>query len=291
MIEDCIMPVYKTSALRGGMGEMLLRMNCIGNRECEECGFIDDCIVRKIMYPKMKIVPDFMSENEGPGFLVDCEDYRERFSEGDELKFELLLFGPNITYFSQYISAFGMFGEEGLGKEKARFRIVSVKNTTGEEMLREGGFRTDLYKVRTLAGHIRYRKGKIESEPVRSEIKFYTPLTLKYRGEFIKSLEIEPIIEAIKRRIYILDCFEGIESDIRDEYKDLKLPIVIGEEHFNSSVSRFSNHKQEKMTFHGIEGSMKLENVTDEVLTLLLAGELIHIGKNTSFGFGRYGVK
>ena len=37
-------------------------------------------------------------------------------------------------------------------------------------------------------------------------------------------------------------------------------------------------------------GVKALSNVDFETLSLLLAGELIHIGKNTSFGFGRYTV-
>ena len=34
MLEDTELPVEKVSALRGGMGEMLLRPNCVRAREC-----------------------------------------------------------------------------------------------------------------------------------------------------------------------------------------------------------------------------------------------------------------
>ena len=49
-LEDTIMPKNKTSALRGGMGEMLLQANCIMDRDCEHCDFDNECIVRRIMY-------------------------------------------------------------------------------------------------------------------------------------------------------------------------------------------------------------------------------------------------
>ena len=42
------------------------------------------------------------------------------------------------------------------------------------------------------------------------------------------------------------------------------------------------------MQFHGIKGEVNLISVEENVLEILLAGELIHIGKNTSFGFGKY---
>mgnify|MGYP003309565716 CR=1 FL=1 len=44
------------------------------------------------------------------------------------------------------------------------------------------------------------------------------------------------------------------------------------------------------MIFKGIKGSILLEHLEEDFLALLLAGEIIHIGSNTSFGFGRYRV-
>ena len=41
----------------------------------------------------------------------------------------------------------------------------------------------------------------------------------------------------------------------------------------------------------GVKGYMRLSMLPEEMLAALLAGEILHIGKNTSFGFGRYRVK
>lgn len=38
-LDDGTLPVNKVSALRGGMGEMLLRANCIRDRQCSVCDF------------------------------------------------------------------------------------------------------------------------------------------------------------------------------------------------------------------------------------------------------------
>lgn len=43
-----------------------------------------------------------------------------------------------------------------------------------------------------------------------------------------------------------------------------------------------------KLSFYGIEGYCRLHAVDEIARTLLIAGELVHIGKNTGFGFGRY---
>ena len=121
-------------------------------------------------------------------------------------------------------------------------------------------------------------------------IKFQSPLSVKYQGEFIDYFNIEAIIEAIKRRIYILDCFEGIESNTREMYDGI-YPLIQEEDHRRVEVPRYSNRKDEKMVLWGLEGSLMLQDVPEGLIQLILAGELLHIGKNSSFGFGRYRVK
>ncbi|MCR5486191.1 MAG: CRISPR system precrRNA processing endoribonuclease RAMP protein Cas6 [Lachnospiraceae bacterium] len=54
---------------------------------------------------------------------------------------------------------------------------------------------------------------------------------------------------------------------------------------------RDSNHQESKMSWEGIEGKSSLTNLPEDLLNWLLAGELVHVGKNTNFGFGRYRVE
>lgn len=288
MAEDTVMPRYKASAIRGGMGEMLLRANCIRDRICDSCDFESECIVRRTMYSKMEIQPKFMSSGDSVGYVTECEDYREEFSEGDGLKFNLIIFGKTIVYFSQYLNALYSLGMDGIGKEHSRFRIVSVRNTMNKELLNGNDINMSEYKVGTIGDYIAYRRRQAEKEPLSGEIRFRTPLTVKYRGEDIKEFDIESVYEAAKRRIYMLDCFEGIESEVMAQKADL--PEVITEEHHRVSVRRYSNHQESAMLLQGIQGGMTLENIPDEMLDVLFAGELMHIGKNTSFGFGRYRI-
>ena len=290
LMEDCILPKYKASALRGGMGEMLLRANCIRDRKCEICDFESECIVRRMMYSKMEIQPQFMSFGDSVGYVTECEDYHETFSEGDIFRFNLILFGKSIVYFSQYLSALYALGMNGLGKEHGRFRIVSITNTKGIELLRNGDVLMQHYEICRLQDYVDYRNAASKKNPPTGEITFKTPLALKYRGETLKFFEIEPIFETIKRRIYILSCFEGIETDIMEE--DIPpMPDVISEEHYDISVRRYSNHQERSINLNGIEGKLVLESIPEEMRDILFAGELVHIGKKTSFGFGRYKLK
>ena len=68
------------------------------------------------------------------------------------------------------------------------------------------------------------------------------------------------------------------------------LPEQIRECSVKKEVLRYSNRRSQSMKLRGITGEMEIQNVSSANLKLLLAGELIHIGKNTSFGFGRYEI-
>lgn len=292
LLEHAMLPTDKVSALRGGMGEMLLRANCVRDRECAHCDFAQECIVRRTMYSKYDIVPPFVKTNDSIGYILECENYNEKFDEGDSLQFQLILFGKTIVYFNQYLQAFFALGMEGIGREHARYQIVSVTNTQNQPLLEKGAVYMKNYQVKTIDEYVKYRMNRIHGTECQNRIVFHTPLTLKYQGAFLEEYHMEAIWNAVLRRIYMLECFEGMERTVYDiaERKDDVLPDIEYQEAYRVSVRRYSSTQDRKMTLSGIKGFVQLDWIPDQLLPVLLAGELIHIGKNTSFGFGRYSV-
>lgn len=292
MLEDAILPVNKVSALRGGMGEMLLRANCVRDRKCDFCDFESECIVRRTMYSKYEIVPKFVHTNDSIGYILECENYDEAFCAGDSLQFQLILFGKAIVYFNQYLQAFFTLGMEGIGKEHARYQIVSVTNIRNQPLLEDGAVYMENYQVQTIDEYVKYRIDRIHRTKCQNRIVFHTPLTLKYQGVFLEAYHMEAIWNAVLRRIYMLECFEGMENTVYDieGLKDSALPDIEGQKTYYVGVQRYSSTQERKMVLSGIEGFAQLDLIPEELLPVFLAGELIHIGKNTSFGFGRYSV-
>lgn len=288
-LEDTFLPVNKASALRGGMGEMLLQMNCIRDRNCEECDFEAECLVQRTMYSRYNIEPVFLTAGESIGYVLECEDHQEAFAEGETLEFQLILFGKTLVYFNQFMQAFTMLGMVGLGKNLAKFRIVSVKNEQNQVIV--GGNELDLgnYRIHTVSEYVERRVRQISARGFADRLIFHTPVTVKYRNEYMQSFQMVPLTEALKRRIYMLDCFEGIESDLRELRP--ALPEIIEQKHVFSVVKRYSYRKNTHMELKGIRGYAQTEAMGAALLELLLAGELIHVGKHTSFGFGRYTVR
>ena len=306
LVENAVLPVQKASMFRGGMGEMLLRTCCISDRKCDACGFETECLVRRIMYSKMEIQPEFMSAGDSVGYVVECDNYMTEFEAGDRIEFRLILIGKTIVYFSQILDAFYKLGICGIGKDKVRYRIVSVLNSKKEPIMEANNIHMDRVKVEKLGTYIDYRKKKLQaySEGMQVpetgemqaagenrhkkdyDVRFSSPLAIKKDGSQLEKYDIQAMIRAAERRMYILCCFEGIGIDrnlYQGEMPDMKILSCR-----RVDVPRFSFRKSEKMVLWGLEGEIKLENVDQELIDLLLAGELLHIGRNTSFGFGKY---
>lgn len=288
MLTATTLPRNKASALRGGMGQMLLAQNCIRDQKCEVCDFESECLVRRMMYSKFEIQPKFATRGDSIGYIIECENYKETFKQGEVLQFRLLLFGKTIAYFPQFLQAFYMLGQHGLGKEKAKFHIRKVVNEKGKKVV--DGYRVYLQKlgIRTVAEYVKERQEVLLKQGCRNMMTFKTPVTIKYQGEFIQQFHEEALLRSVLRRIYSMDCFEGMEIPLMEAEE---MPKIIEQEVHFVKVPRYSSTMQGHMELKGIRGEVVFEDLSEELLLILLAGEKLHIGKNTSFGFGKYMLK
>lgn len=285
--QNTILPEHKVSALRGGMGEMLLRQNCISDRECEECIFEEVCIVRKTMYTYMKRKPPFMHGKDSVGYLIECEDDRTAIREGDKVEFFLTLFGNNIVYFGQYLQAFYQLGVYGLGKHRSSYVIVDIKNMFGESLLEDGCIDMKYYHPEPLTEYVERRKCYLKRIGCTNKMIFHTPLSLKFQGKYLKKYSAEGVFRAVFRRIMMLDYFCEIYEDCPECEN---FPNIIKQSVERKTIRRYSTTQNEKINLTGIEGFMQLDEIPEMYMDYILAGEILHIGKNTSFGFGRYEI-
>lgn len=292
--EKTVMPRDKASAFRGGIGEMLLRANCISDRECERCSFRSECLVQKIMYAKSQITPRSVTEGESMGYVFDCENKETDFAVGDEICLTLTLFGNNILYFQLYLQALAALGAVGIGKNKSRFVISRITNLWNEPILDGQNILMERYRHETIGTYVAYRLRQIK-DTQRLSIEFQSPATLKYQGEILQEFDLTAIYKAAARRVYMLDCFEGIVYE--EAWNQLEMSYeIVKQKVIGESVQRYSNHKKQKMKLEGIKGLVELQRLeqaegAETFLKVLLAGEILHIGKNTSFGFGKYRIK
>lgn len=244
VLEDSILPVNKISALRGGMGQMLLMQNCIGDRNCECCGFVDECLVRRMMYSQFEIQPEFATKGNSIGYVIECGNHRERFKRGECFTFHLLLYGKTIVYFSQFLQAFHMLGQYGLGKHHAGFEILKVENSMGQTLVAGNNVYLQRLGIQTIGAYAQGRSKQLAENGCRNRMEFQTPVTIKYRGEFIREFDSEAIFHSVLRRIYSFDCFEGLSVPLMSF--DREFPQIVEQEVRAASIPRYSSTAKRK---------------------------------------------
>lgn len=302
ILEDCHLPKNKTSAIRGGVGQMMIRQNCIRPEEirkdedCNCCSCREECLVQRFLYTPMTILPSFSADKLSMGYLFECENYYERFREGDTFLFHVTLFGKSRVYLNLLLQAVFALGANGLGKEKGRFQIVEILNSRKENIMVNSPYGIQILKERyypeTLAGYAAFRMKQIAMNGCEGRLKFQTETALKYQKELMREFQMEAIISALARRTYLFNCFEGTEMNLDDFMEEMlsDLPEIRFQQEEIIQVRRFSSRQMSSMRLEGIKGEIWLDRLPEPLLPYLLAGEIMHIGKNTSFGFGRYRV-
>lgn len=288
MTEDTHLPANKVSALRGGMGEMLLRQNCISDRDCENCGFESECLVRRTIYSKYEIQPPFATGKDSIGYVLECENYDTEFPEGSELSFYLILFGKTIVYLNIFLMAFYALGQSGLGKERSHFTVDRIINEWKQPVLSDMNVYKENYRVSLLSDYVAWRLHDLKGLS-EYNIIFESATSIKSEGKLLGSFSPEPVIKGLWRRVYMLDCFEGIETQ-KIEIEADDIPQMLTQRSKAVGARRYSSTADKKMELEGIKGNMVLQDVSETVLMLIVSGEIMHVGKYSSFGFGRIWV-
>lgn len=281
-LKDSKLNSNKHSGIRGIIGNALINENCLvnsNNRNCNECVFRNRCLAYNIFSPKISSTSNNLEENISP-FIIICDDKRVFIREKDKLIFAIIFFGDTISYIPQVIRSVKVAGES-LGLDNNLFRLKSVVNDINEDIYIKGISNYQRVNVRTIEEYI---ENRLSISKDISRIEIISPIRFKKNKKFNDDLIEGDIVNLIKRRLITLAALEDRSITIDEifkfkiKYKDLKW----------REYNRYSNRQKSRMSLGGIVGYLELEEVNEEAKKLLIAGELIHIGKSTSFGLGDY---
>ncbi|MGL4848351.1 MAG: CRISPR system precrRNA processing endoribonuclease RAMP protein Cas6 [Clostridium sp.] len=272
---------FKGSAIRGIIGEGLLENNCIKNdRNCENCICHEDCIVKNVLYKKYKADISFIGEKEGAVFTSICDDKKEVYMKDDELKFTIILFGSGSAYIKQIIKGIEVVGK-AKGMEKNKYKLKWVKNYKNESIYENGKIENENIKKENLKEYI---KKRLQIDDELEYINIMSNIRFKKNKKISDDLNEEDLIKLIKRRLIALNAFEG---KLVEGFDEVEIKIKSKNINWNSS-NRYSMRKKELLNTGGIKGILEIENLNYKAKELLIAGEVINVGKMTSMGLGNY---
>lgn len=294
--EDTLsLPYYKGSTFRGGFGNAFRRGVCaLKKRECKDCMLASRCIYAYIFETSPNEEAEIMNMNRyekipHPFIIEPPEETHQTYKPGDRLSFNLILIGRAIDYLPYFIFTFEELGRIGIGRGRGRYRLTKVETDKKAHV-----YSSDDKTIRSTPPEELIIKGDSNGPIPTITLRFLTPARLSYQRRLVTALEFHILIRNLLRRLNLLHYFHCERSIPTWDHKEL----IKEAEKISTEASslrwwdwqRYSSRQDTKMKMGGIIGEITYKGDIGPYIPFLQAGEIIHVGKGTSFGLGRYEI-
>ena len=288
------MPAYAGSTLRGGFGHAFRKMVCTqGPIDCKDCVLNAAC-----PYPYIFETAPFEGAQQlrtygdvPRPFVIDPLDTRGEYRRGESFSFQLTLIGRAIDYLPYFLVSFRELGEMGIGKRRGRYQLTHVRADNGESV-----YDSDSQMVRNLDNALTFDDivRKAESLPTDElTLRLLTPTRITHEGTLTDELPFHVFWRRLIGRISALayfHCGESLELD----FKGL-IEKAMSVETTDSTLrwkdwTRYSSRQDRKMQLGGLVGRVTYRGDLAEFVPFAALGAFLHLGKNATFGLGKYRI-
>jgi CRISPR-associated endoribonuclease Cas6 len=276
---------FPTATLRGGFGITLRKLVCpTVDVSCNQCILRHNCVYAYIFETiPAPDSPRLKNYHAVPHpFTLWCKQNQ------NSMDVSLLLIGKAIKSLPYFIYTFRKLGTQGLGKSKNHFLLQSVK--TDDIVVYE----QDNENVNMQFNPESVLFSESENKKGSCILNFYSPLVLRKDGVIVNGYDNHAFFSTLLRRItslFTIHCDGGNFEDCKPLLKKWNEEIQV--QAFLSSVGaiRYSTRQQREIDYNGFTGKIKLSGNLGAFFSFLKAGEILSVGKNTAFGFGRYRIE
>lgn len=294
------LPGYKGSAFRGGFGHIMKKVCCLapGGKPCENCQLPKTCAYAYIFETPITdpcAAPIEATNLPHPFVLVPPLTPCEIIPSGEALSFGLTLIGKGVEFLPYFIYAFDELGRRGVGRGRGRYHLESVTDVFSHKEIYNN-------KTQTLTSDFTIKEfADILAESASHEgeqtvtLQFITPARVMNRERISNELPFDLLMRSLLRRASLLakiHCGQTWELDYAAILDAARSHVRITQQKLRPQPwQRYSNRQKQRMRFDGFIGEVAYEGNLALFLPFIRLGHYIHIGKNTTFGMGKYEIQ
>jgi len=310
-----ISPFFENT-LRGLIGAQIHKLCCNKTLEkCDSCSDRHSCLYSYLYNTPAKINSQNLSKyNALPHpYIFFFPRNRLIFEKGDKIIFYLTLFGKALNYLSYYVHAVSNACKAGIGRNRVPLVLSNVEAVYSEGFSEKiysveapflNSFKRQSLDIESSIANILLDDCEISNNKEKSDadaragvsnikLSFDTVFRVKENEKLISEIEFSTIIKSLLRRfsnIAYFHCGNETEIDFKKIIEKAKKVSILKKDINWFEYDRYSSRQNAKMKLGGIIGEITFK-AAGAWAELLKIGKIIHIGKNTSFGFGKYDIE
>jgi hypothetical protein len=313
--EEIHLPSYKGSTFRGAFGTQFKKVACALKKEdCRDCLLKQKCVYAYIFEsysPDEGNILGRVNAIPHPFVIEPPEEEKQRYLTGQTFSIGLILIGHAIQYLPYFIYTFDLLGKNGIGKGRGSCQLKEVYtvNSQGDTQLiycsktrkvdsfSEECIDLSQHVLSVMEGSV---PNAVHNPTEEVTLRFLTPTRLKYGGKLTIDLEFHIFIRQLLRRLFLL----------RHYYcKDSSAGAVLSGEGYHRILidnarltgikesnlqwcdwERYSRRQDTRMKLGGFVGDIVYKGAISPFYPFIEAGKILHVGKGTSFGLGKYTI-
>lgn len=284
------LPEYAGSTLRGAFGHALRRVACMTReKDCKPCALYRTCPYPQIFEtppPEQHTLQKF-SQIPNP-YIIEPPTWGERtYTRGETLQFNFVIAGRACQQLPFIVLAWQRAFQQGIGKGDGAATLTLIEQLTAQEAV----------PIYSLAQPILEAHQTELTLPAIADIStvtlnIATPLRLQDNGKPLGPELLKPrdFLIGLVRRIALISEFHT------GHVLPLDFAALVQHAETVSDTkelrwldwTRYSNRQQQKMSLGGVVGRWKLSGELALFLPFLYLGQWLHVGKNATFGLGKY---
>lgn len=294
-LQEIVLPAYKGSTFRGVFGNAFKKIVCaLKLKECKECMLKNQCIYSYVFEtPLPKNLQEYKRYSDIPRpFIMEPPlDRKYIYGNDDDIKFSLVLVGKACNYLPYFILAFKEAGQIGIGKGRGKYSLKSVECGNTKVYSDDNEL---LNKIEPEIITIDKNQNNIKVEEVK--IKFLTPTRIKTRGMLTIDIDFALFARELSKRIGLLGFFhnewesDNLTDNLAEFIQNCKSIETVDAKLKWIDWERYSAKQNTRMTLGGFTGEIKFLGELDKFMKIIKAGEILHLGKGTTFGLGKYEI-
>ncbi len=282
IFNDKISPYFPEAFMRGGMGFGIKNLLCI-NPVCSAC---KDCMVNKTCLFPLMFTENSSDKIKVSPYSIHCRVHPDNASL---VYFNMQLYGPLLNYYEHLVYAVFEIGKNGLGSERKKYSVLRITDCfTGIEIFGETSAQLKTPSIKE------WQMTTSDTDDEKSlSVKFITPARIVRGGDLQITMPFSELIKSCVMRYMNLErAFHDRDSDIivQDIISSAEKVITINENLRWSKKERFSTRQKMKISSGGFTGDIRYKGCVSKFSDILEFGKCAGIGKNTTFGCGRFKI-